>query len=377
MRIAILGRDIRPPWNEAVKNMAFELARELTTRGHTIHLITNDGSVVPPMPNLEVHSILGRGFGRAALGRVKELEASGEIDILHVQNLVIHRSLAVLLRLLRRRSRLPVVAYCCQLPALSVSHWLRVLRKDPKEALSSKLGMLAPAFATRWIVKNIDLIVASSGFVREHLSVPTDSRQIEVIYPFIRRDNLRIRLPTKNRVSGPPKLLYLGNHKVLRGEDDFLVTLAALKRKLPDIEGTAITTHPIPPRTQRLVERLGIGRSVNFLPRSIQLDVPALMEASDIYMFTGLPPIGSIDPPLTIIEALILGTQVLSYDAGGIKEIVDQDRLVKYGDTAKLAEQAFQLLQHRTEKRPRPDLLETFSSENAAKQFEKIYEGLS
>jgi glycosyltransferase involved in cell wall biosynthesis len=377
MRIAILGRDIRPPWNEAVKNMAFELARELAIRGHTIHLITNDGSAISPMPNLEVHSILGKRFGRAALEEVKELETSHEIDILHVQNLVIHRSLAVLLRLFRRRSRLPIVAYCCQLPALSVSHWLRVLRKDPKEALSSKLGMLAPAFATRWTIKNIDSIIASSSFIREHLSWPTHSRQIEVIYPFIRRDNLRVRLSSNNGRSGPPKLLYLGNHKVLRGEEDFLITLAALKRKLPDVEGTAITTHPIPPRTQRLVERLGIAKSVNFLPRSVQLDVPALMEASDMYMFTGLPPIGSIDPPVTIIEALILGTQVLSYDAGGIKEIVDQDRLVTYGDTAALAEQAFQLLQRRTEKRPRPDLLEAFSSENAAKQFEKIYEGLN
>jgi glycosyltransferase involved in cell wall biosynthesis len=268
------------------------------------------------------------------------------------------------------------VAYCCQLPSLSVSHWLRVLRKDPKEAFSSKLGMLAPAFTTRWTIQNIDKMIASSDFIRSHLASSNQDQDAEVVHPFINKQNLKALLTAESR-TGPPRVLYIGSHRVLRGEDDFLETLATLKREVPEVEGIAVTPHPIPARIQRIVERLGIEDSVKFLPRGVQLDIPSLMQSSDIYVFTGLPPIGSIDPPVTIIEAMILGTEVLAYDAGGIKEIVDPTRLVKYGDTESLAQQGLRLLNQKTERSPRSDLLERFSSEEAAKRFERIYEGLN
>jgi len=40
--IAILGRNVRPPWNEAVKNMAYELGYQLAALGHNVHLITTN-----------------------------------------------------------------------------------------------------------------------------------------------------------------------------------------------------------------------------------------------------------------------------------------------------------------------------------------------
>ncbi len=377
MRVAILGQTIQPPWNEAVKNMAFELARQLSLAGHEIHLITNGNGKIVPVRHLEVHSLPSQGFGRAAIEKIRQLEATDAIDLVHVQNLLIHRPLALLLRVLHRSSKLPIVAYCCQLPSLSLSHWVHVFRKDPKEAFSTKLGMLAPAFTTRWTIDNVDVTIASSAFIRDHISSPKHRRNVEVIHPFLRPDSLREKLAAPSARSGPPRLLYLGSHKVLRGEEDFLTTLAILRAKFPDIEGVAITTHPIPKRVQRQVESLGIEKSVKFLSRDIELDVPALMETSDLYVFTGLPPIGSIDPPLSIIESLILGTPVASYDAGGISEVLDADNLVKYGDRNALAELATKLLEKRGTKRQRPDLLESFSSETAVKRFEDIYHKVS
>ncbi len=377
MRIAILGQNIQPPWNEAVKNMAFELARQLSLAGHEVHLVTNGNLGIDPVPRLEVHSLPSQGFGRAAIDKIRHLEAAHAIDVVHVQNLLIHRPLSLLLRIFRRSSKLPIVAYCCQLPSLSLSHWVQVFRKDPKEAFSTKLGMLAPAFATRWTIDNVDVTIASSAFIRDHISSPKQHRNVEVIHPFLRQDILKEKLAAPSARYGPARLLYLGSHKVLRGEEDFLSMLAILRKSFPDMEGVAITTHPIPKRVQRQVESLGIEESVKFLSRAIELDVPSLMEASDLYVFTGLPPIGSIDPPLSIIESLILGTPVASYDAGGIGEVLNSDNLVEYGDRNALAELATKLLKERGARRQRPDLLKSFSSEAAVKRFEEIYHKVS
>lgn len=377
MRIAILGRDIQPPWNEAVKNMAYELARELCTLGHDVHLISNGAEKIEAIPNLHLHSIRRSSFNLDTAETVRRLESSGQIDLLHIQNLIIHRSLAGLVKSLKKESKVPIVAYCCQLPSLSISKWIRVLKKDPLEAFSSKLGMLAPQFLTRSAMKNIDMVVSSSRYVQKHLDGVEGQDQERVVHPFVNAESLRPHMSERDSTPTGKSLLYLGNHKVLRGEDDFLRMFAQVKENIPNIKGKVVTTIPIPNRIKRLVDRLSITGAIEFIPRNVQLDVPGLIEASDLFVFTGLPPVGSIDPPLTLIESLIIGTPVVSYDAGGISEIVDSSSLVKYGDTDSLAKAASHQLQTEASKKPRPDLLQTFSSKNATKRFLHLYEGLT
>lgn len=376
MQIAILGRDIRPPWNEAVKNMAYELAKQLSNLGHHVHLISDDTDMIPKIANLQVHSIPRSSFAESALKLIMELDAAGKIDLIHIQNLIIHRSLAGLVKALKKKSRVPVAAYCCQLPVLSISHWLKILRKDPEEAFSSKIGMLAPAFLTKSAMKSIDMTIASSKYLQQRLSGIEDIDSSLVIHPFVSVDNIKHHFPTNNRRTNDSSLLYLGNHRVLRGEDDFLKMVARLKQSIPNVKATLVTTQPIPRRIQRIVESEGLAASVEFVPRGVQQDIPGLIEGSDLYVFTGLPPVGSIDPPLTIIESMILGTPVLSYDAGGISEVVPRERLVRYGDIENLARRARESLKTSSAKNPRHDLLEKFSSESATRRFEELYEKL-
>ena len=375
MQIAIIGRDIRPPWNEAVKNMAYEFARELCTLGHRVHLISNGTEKIETIPNLQLHSVHRSNFNRDIIDTVRRLESSGQIDLLHIQNLIVHRSLAGLVKSLKRETKAPVVAYCCQLPTLSVSNWLRVLKKDPREAFSSKLGMLAPQFLTRSAMEQIDMVISSSRYIQRHLDQIQDEKR--VVHPFVNATNLRPHMVARDQRPGQKRLLYLGNHRVLRGEDDFLRMFAVLKKDIPDVKATLVTTIPIPNRIRRIVDRLRIAGTIEFLPRNVQLNVLGLIEASDLFVFTGLPPVGSIDPPLTLIESLIIGTPVVSYDAGGISEIIHSDNLVKYGDIDSLAQAAHKQIQSTTVKKPRPDLLQTFSSENATSRLVELYEGLT
>jgi len=377
VQIAILGRSVQPPWNEAVKNMAFEMSRQLVSMGHTVRLLTGRGDSVTIEDGVELCPLPPGSFGKMAVKALLELERNGKADIIHVQNLIIHRSLAPALWSLRRKSKIPIVAYCCQLPSLSPWQWLRVLKTDPWEAMSTKLGMLAPASATNWALRKVSQIIASSRFIKEKLETSKPTREIRIVPPFVRTDWLTAKAKTPPAEDGPPKIFYLGSHKALRGEEDFLRMLGLVKQEIPIVEGIAVTTFPIPERIHALLRRLGLENSVRFLSRNVDLDIPGLIQSSKLYVSTALSPIGAIDPPLTLIEAKILGTPVLSYDTGGIGEILDGKRLAKYKDYSGLASLATESLKRNESKSPRLDLLTTFGSEAAAKHFEEIYQSLT
>lgn len=384
MQITILGRDIRPPWNEAVKNMAYELAKQLALRGHSVHLVSDEAQDIPKSPNLEVHSIPRNSFTESAVKIILDLEHTGKTDLLHIQNLIIHRSLFHLVESLKEKSKLPIVSYCCQLPTLPIRQWLRILQKDPREAFSSKIGMLAPSFLANRAFKNVDMIVTSSQYLRRHLvdRATISNESSKVVYPFVSSIQDATRDPDTFEGSSRPTVLYLGSHRVLRGEDDFLHMLFRLKNKVPNINATLVTPHPIPRRIERLVQKYQLSDSLQFLARGIQLDFHQLLRQCNAYVFTGLPPVGAIDPPLTIIEALILGTPVASYDAGGISEVLPRQQLVPYGNIGKLVDRVGNLIDNNTNKNSvdkifRPDLLEKYGSENAVRTFENFYEELA
>jgi glycosyltransferase involved in cell wall biosynthesis len=239
--------------------------------------------------------------------------------------------------------------------------------------------MLVPSFQTTSAIKNVDITVASSYYLLHHLLGNTaihngDSR---VVYPFIMEDRLERVVSNYNiQNSAIPTVLYLGSHRVLRGEDDFLKMIGNVKKNIPNVQATLVTPDPIPSRIKRLINRYELTDALKFLPRGVQLDLADLMVKSQVYVFTGLPPVGAIDPPLTIIEALIMGTPVVSYNAGGISEILAEENLVNYGDVEELTNQVKTILEGSSVKHPRPGLLERYGSENATRNFEKFYNEL-
>ena len=237
--------------------------------------------------------------------------------------------------------------------------------------------MLAPSLATEWTIRTIDKTIASSEYICNELARARPGRTVEVIPPFFNTDRLRSSLKTLKTRFGGFRVLYLGSHKVLRGEEDFLLVLALLRKEYPELEGIAVTTYPIPSRIRRLVEAHDLSGAVKFLSREVDLDVPSLIKSVDLYVFTGLSPIGSIDPPLSVIESLILGTPVVAYNTGGISELLSENNLVRYGDYISMARAARKFLDGGLKREPRTDLLSQFSSQRAVRLFEDVYRRLA
>src|SRR6266540_3604891 len=69
MQIAILGRSVQPPWNEAVKNMAYELSRQLASMGHTVRLLTTRGEGVTIEDDIELRPLASGRFGERGKDR--------------------------------------------------------------------------------------------------------------------------------------------------------------------------------------------------------------------------------------------------------------------------------------------------------------------
>ena len=147
---------------------------------------------------------------------------------------------------------------------------------------------------------------------------------------------------------------------------------------MPNIRMVLVGDGPLKKQIEDMVMELGISKEVIFLGK--RSDVPALLSASDLFVFSsereGLP--------LTIIEAMASKIPVLSTSVGGIKDLLTEGEtgyLVEpgdaagleraiisiasdYGDAKRMAENALRLVK------------ESFDIDNSVDGYERLYEKL-
>jgi glycosyltransferase involved in cell wall biosynthesis len=116
---------------------------------------------------------------------------------------------------------------------------------------------------------------------------------------------------------------------------------AAVAAARPDVDLLLAGDGPLRPDLERLTAELGITGRVRFL--GVRSDVPALLQASDLFALTSVSEAAS----LTLLEAMASGLAVVVTNVGGNPEIV-RDRveglLVPRGDAAATTAAFLQLL---------------------------------
>jgi glycosyltransferase involved in cell wall biosynthesis len=385
MNVCIFGSDLNPPFREAQRNLAIDLANGLVIDGHTVHIVTERTGKSPPeervgelyvhrYPRLLFHAVLAREIGKLAK-RYK-------FDVIQNQNLNMHK-LAIPFSMMYDRIGIPLVGYVCLLP-LQFRTWMRLPKADFKQALI-RSRELTPRLLSRIQMRPVKKIVASSHFIKRALvkllSIP--ETEIEVIHPFIdltrfefqpgRIESIRKQLGVS---SDTRTLLFIGSHYVPRGEKDFLEALSLVQARFPRARGVLVSAPPTRRRITRLVETLGLREAVNLVLG--QVDIPALLSASTVYVYSGSSLLGSIDPPLTIIEAMAAGTPCVAYDTGGIQELKNDGRihLVEDGNTRDLAQAICEVLElaQRSDKRSYGSLRGSeFDVRSATRRFVSVY----
>ena len=117
---------------------------------------------------------------------------------------------------------------------------------------------------------------------------------------------------------------------------------ARIRKVLPGARLTVAGTGPELGPLQVLVRELGIEDAVRFAGRIDNADIPALYASADCM----LNPSTVDNMPISILEAFASGVPVVSTDAGGIPDMVEDGvsaRLVPIGDAERMAAEALRV----------------------------------
>jgi glycosyltransferase involved in cell wall biosynthesis len=138
----------------------------------------------------------------------------------------------------------------------------------------------------------------------------------------------------------------VGRMVVQKGFDYFLKCARIIKDSYPDTYFVLVGDGPERNNIERLAKELGLNSCSSFL--GMRNDVPDLISGFDIFLMTSRVETFGI----VVIEALASGVPVVSFEVGGIPEILESGLgiTVCAGDFQSLAKHTIDLLNHGTKK---------------------------
>lgn len=181
----------------------------------------------------------------------------------------------------------------------------------------------------------------------------------------------------------PPRILYAGNLVPSKGVDVLLRAAAALERRGIPWQLKILGQGSAEPALVALARQLGIAPHVTWAPFVPQSDMAAEYGASTV---TVLPSRGQAEGlGLTLVEALLAGTAVVGTPAGGIPEVVLDERtglIARDGDVDDLARQLERLLtdaplRQRLTAAGKEHVLKAYSPDMAIERFLELYDAVA
>jgi len=297
-----------------VERGTLEIAGELVRRGHRSLVISGGGRLVAPLEkagSTHVHWPIGKKSPWTAkyVFRLRALLLAENVDVLHV------------------RSRVPAwIAWLAwkSLPAAVRPRWVTTVHGFYSVSRFSS------------IMASGEAVIAVSRSVAEYVRVSypsTDSSVITVVprgidpleFPrgFAPTDEWHTRWASEfPETSGRQWLTLAGRLTRLKGHEDFLSLLVALRDKEQNIHGLIVGGED-PRRTgyadelRRRVTELGLADRVTFTGH--RSDIREIYAASRAVLSLSTQPESF---GRTVLEALAIGTPVIGYDHGGVGEIL-------------------------------------------------------
>ncbi|WP_459500177.1 glycosyltransferase family 4 protein [Bacillus sp. C1] len=159
-----------------------------------------------------------------------------------------------------------------------------------------------------------------------------------------------------------------------KGHDILLRALSHMKEVVSNVEVWIVGAGVMDAALEKQVQLLGL-KGIKFLGR--RTDIPEILSYSDIYV---LPTIND-NFPLSIIEAMLSGTAIITTDCGGIREMIQNGRtgmICEPGNVQQLAEALALLVRDKKlraylGKNAREHALNHFTQEIMVSQIERIY----
>lgn len=222
-------------------------------------------------------------------------------------------------------------------------------------------------------------------------------RLVHDVAPFVPAERIRVvpntagdvpapTAPVDARADSSVSVLFLSNLLPEKGVDDFVAVAASLVERAPAVDWRfRIAGAGSPERIgeiSRRVERAGIADRTELLGAVDVDDKWRVLRDASVLVFPSRYPYEA--QPLTIVEALSVGTPVVAYDIGGIGDLVDEHvgALVPAGDRPAMVDALLALEQDGTlAGRQRESVLEhavrSYSAAAYASAWRGVFDELS
>lgn len=295
--------------------VATELGKALADRGHAVHFVSNSlpARLDVFRENLYFHEVSmvhyplfeHSPYVLALTGKLVEVVREQKLDLLHVHYAIPHATAAHLAREI-------LAGQGIRVKVMTTLHGtdITLVGKDPN---------YAPVVS--FAIQQSDAATAVSDFLRDETHRYFDCRKKVVTVPnFVdlkrftpsQRPGLRERFcPEGHRL-----LIHISNFRRVKRIDRVVDWFHRIAQDVP-ASLLMVGDGPELPRAEQAVRELGLGGRVHFVGR--QDPVESLLGVSDLLLL----PSETESFGLAALEALACGVPVMSSDAGGLPELVE------------------------------------------------------
>ncbi|MGH7531992.1 MAG: glycosyltransferase [Gemmatimonadales bacterium] len=193
------------------------------------------------------------------------------------------------------------------------------------------------------ILRHAAAVTAVSGVMAEDLRRWARIPEVQVTPSAV--DEVQFH-PGAGRPVTPPRILFAGNWIRAKGVDLILTAFALMRRQGIAATLRLIGDGPDHPEFRTLAQRLGVTADIEWAGTRSHEAMAAEFAAATITVLASRGPRGE-GLPISLVEAMMSGSAVVSTPAGGVPEIVIDGTtglIARDGDAAHLAEQLSRLL---------------------------------
>ncbi len=371
-KVLLATRPLVPPWDEASKNFAYFLGREV--RNHELTLLTTKEKLIS-LP-----------------------ETVTEESIFESSHLDLGAKLSLFRYLRKSRGKFDITHYLFT-PTKQNSTLIKLFAKPTKGKTIQTVATLREDLYTPEELRSL--------LFADHITVYTDLTKKKLndlgfqnasrIYPGIDLDLYRPKpkdstvLETYNIQENDFFVIYPGEYTRLGATDMLADAFIEYFTKHPESNIKFLFACRIKNEADRakretvraLVKSHGLEQKILFQENSATVDMPTLYNSADLVIFPVENLKGKFDVPLIIIEAYACGKPVILSDLPQFREFTNNDICVTIPKDSgtKLLESVAYLSQNEAERmrlgeNARRFVKDHFDLKNTAKQYEEIYSSL-
>lgn len=351
--------------------VATELGKLLAEKGHTVHFITSGMPfrLGKYYPNIYFHEVDVNSYSvfqyppydLTLASRMAQVAKNEKLDLLHVHYAVPHAVSAYLAKqMVGDQLKVVTTLHGTDITVLGYDHTLKDI---------IRLG-----------IENSDAVTAvSEDLITQTHDLLQVKKPIDLVYNFIDSREYYPREMSRFRKDvapyGEPVFIHISNFRKVKRVCDVVRIFHKITQRV-DAKLLMVGEGPELPVVRELANQLGVSDNITYLGQ--QEDVACVLSMADVLLL----PSEKESFGLAALEAMACGKPVISSNAGGLPEVI-QDGVTGFilpiGDNQGMAEKGILLATNKDlyksfSEQSIKRAHEVFSHDKIAEQYEEIYE---